>query len=33
MGTSLVIIVGVIIENAKQIDADTSAYKIEGIIR
>lgn len=32
MGTSLVIIVGVIIENAKQIDADTSAYKIEGII-
>ena len=33
MGTSLVIIVGVIIENARQIDADTSAYKFEGIIR
>lgn len=33
MGTSLVIIVGVIIENARQIDADTSAYKFEGIMR
>ena len=33
IGTSLVIIVGVIIENAKQIDADTSAYKIEGFVR